>query len=592
MSRFYISKVTAYKHDGGESSIQFEDGVNIIYGPSNTGKTLILKYINFLFGSNNIPDSNIQIDKVSIDIKSLSGSSAIFSRKLNENKIHISNSSIENVTDGEYSLKGKKSISDVYLSLVGIKPPVNIFTAQDYTNKQTLTWNSLKSFFFLSESNVTNESVYFATPNFFNQTAELGCLQFLIDGIERKLPEEFEDSEKKNIKKTTLIEYIKQELVDLEKQRKNLVNVSMQINNSELETIIKEKNKLLTEATSNLNILLEEDSNLGKEYTTAQDEILELELLLGRLYELETQYISDIERLNFIIDGEKVRKNIPQNTKCPYCDNTLQPKVHKTYILAETKELEKVKKNLQELRETIKYNEREKDTLHSKLVIINSSRVEIYHKISSVQSEIQRVVESVSELKELLQLSSNIEAIDKMMEKQQEKLTNLESDSVPKPSVKFEIKSEFEETFFKSVEKFMDDIIKNTDFENYESVKIDRKSFDIKINGEKAKKNQGKGYRAFLNSLYANAITYYLSQKGKYSPGFLFLDSPILTLKEEERNQDSSDSMKKELLKSLIDYADTRQIIIMENDIPEIDYSKVNLIEFTKNNNKGRYGFF
>lgn len=70
------------------------------------------------------------------------------------------------------------------------------------------------------------------------------------------------------------------------------------------------------------------------------------------------------------------------------------------------------------------------------------------------------------------------------------------------------------------------------------------------------------------------------------------MDSPILTLKEEERNQDSSDSMKKQLMKSLIDYADARQIIIIENDIPEIDYSKVNLIEFTKNNNKGRYGFF
>lgn len=69
MSRFYISKVTAYKHDGGESSIQLEDGVNIIYGPSNTGKTLILKYINFIFGSDDIPESDIQIDKVSIDIK-------------------------------------------------------------------------------------------------------------------------------------------------------------------------------------------------------------------------------------------------------------------------------------------------------------------------------------------------------------------------------------------------------------------------------------------------------------------------------------------------------------------------------------------
>lgn len=31
--------------------------------------------------------------------------------------------------------------------------------------------------------------------------------------------------------------------------------------------------------------------------------------------------------------------------------------------------------------------------------------------------------------------------------------------------------------------------------------------------------------------------------------------------------------------------------IVIENEIPEIDYSNVNLIHFTKNANTGRYGF-
>lgn len=33
------------------------------------------------------------------------------------------------------------------------------------------------------------------------------------------------------------------------------------------------------------------------------------------------------------------------------------------------------------------------------------------------------------------------------------------------------------------------------------------------------------------------------------------------------------------------------QTIVIENEIPEIDYSNVNLIHFTKNANTGRYGF-
>lgn len=591
MNRFYISKLTAYKHDGGKSSIQLEDGVNIIVGPSNTGKTLILKYINFLFGSKESPDSDMLIDRVSIEIKTQLSTSAIISRKLDENKIFVSNSAIESITDGEYSLKGSNSISDVYLKLIGINPPINIFSAQDYTRRQNLTWNSLRNFFFLNESNVTNESVYFATPNFSNQTAELGCLQFLINGIERKLPEEFKDSEKQNIRKSALIDFLKQELEDLDNQKNNLVDGFKDINNLELENIINEKNQLLAAATANLNKFLENDSNFGMEYNSVQDEKYELELLLDRLYELETQYISDIERLKFIIDAEKVRKGVSQNTKCPYCNNPLQPKVRKSYILAETKELTKTQNNLQELRETIKYNEEQKNTLQVQLAGINNKRCENSQKMDSVQAEIQNIILSVSELKNLLKISSDIKAIDYLKEKQQEKLKTLESEPDSKVSVSFEIKSEFENTFFETVEKLINNIIKKTDFENFESIKIDKKSFDLIINGNKPKKTQGKGYRTFLNSLYANALTYYLSIYGKYSPGILLLDSPILTLKEKEKNQDSSDSMKKELVKSFLEYSEGRQTIIIENNIPDIDYSNVNIIEFTKKHDKGRYGF-
>lgn len=39
------------------------------------------------------------------------------------------------------------------------------------------------------------------------------------------------------------------------------------------------------------------------------------------------------------------------------------------------------------------------------------------------------------------------------------------------------------------------------------------------------------------------------------------------------------------------DIGPTLQTIVIENEIPEIDYSNVNLIHFTKNANTGRYGF-
>jgi hypothetical protein len=113
-------------------------------------------------------------------------------------------------------------------------------------------------------------------------------------------------------------------------------------------------------------------------------------------------------------------------------------------------------------------------------------------------------------------------------------------------------------------------------------------SFDVVVNG-KGKETYGKGYRAFLNTIVATAFFEYLSQKGKYSPALLAFDSPILSLKEKGSEQ-ASDSMKSALFIYLLEHQSDGQIIIIENDIPELDYQKANVIRFAKDTQSGRYG--
>lgn len=49
MSRFYIKQIVATGSGVKLSSIQFKDGVNIIYGASNSGKSYVINCINFMF---------------------------------------------------------------------------------------------------------------------------------------------------------------------------------------------------------------------------------------------------------------------------------------------------------------------------------------------------------------------------------------------------------------------------------------------------------------------------------------------------------------------------------------------------------------
>ena len=48
---FYIKKITLVTGNDIQSHIDFESGLNIIYGESNTGKSLIVDCIDYMFGA-------------------------------------------------------------------------------------------------------------------------------------------------------------------------------------------------------------------------------------------------------------------------------------------------------------------------------------------------------------------------------------------------------------------------------------------------------------------------------------------------------------------------------------------------------------
>ncbi len=76
-------------------------------------------------------------------------------------------------------------------------------------------------------------------------------------------------------------------------------------------------------------------------------------------------------------------------------------------------------------------------------------------------------------------------------------------------------------------------------------------------------------------------------------PHLLVMDSPILSLKEREEDvgtEVTSDSMRGGLFKYMIDHEENRQTIILENEIPPLDYSTARIIHFTRKDGDGRFG--
>ena len=88
-----------------------------------------------------------------------------------------------------------------------------------------------------------------------------------------------------------------------------------------------------------------------------------------------------------------------------------------------------------------------------------------------------------------------------------------------------------EEKFIDSFETDLKFALKYSNFPGFTTCRLDPTYFDLIVD-EKPKEHEGKGYRAYLNSLYATTLFQYLIEHAAYAPFCLVLDSPILSLKE------------------------------------------------------------
>ena len=77
----------------------------------------------------------------------------------------------------------------------------------------------------------------------------------------------------------------------------------------------------------------------------AEERAAECDVLLTRYHRLAAQYKADIQRLSLIVEGEEAYQEVPQATKCPYCEGTITPRKRISYIAASKVEMERTMAN-------------------------------------------------------------------------------------------------------------------------------------------------------------------------------------------------------------------------------------------------------
>ncbi|MCD8055974.1 MAG: AAA family ATPase [Clostridiales bacterium] len=229
MNRFYIEKLVVSGGGHKTTVIDFKPGLNFVLGPSNTGKSLIMDCIDYVFGftpkkthPSKIVDNNYGYESIVLHLATDKGT-VILERKIGDSKITVSGTD-PSVDHGSYSVSNsaKKNINSVFLHLLGIDEPHSIRSAEKDFKTQALTWRSMLHLFFIRQGDVARESSSLLAPRSVGSTSSAAALLFFLTGQDANDLEANEDPKISESKKKALIAYIQEKVNDLGTRREKL----------------------------------------------------------------------------------------------------------------------------------------------------------------------------------------------------------------------------------------------------------------------------------------------------------------------------------------------------------------------------------
>ena len=587
MSSFFISRIIATGEKVVASKIDFKQGLNIVCGPSNTGKSYIFHCIDFLFGSSSKPfDESTGYDTVRMEVITEKGHNLSLERQLGKNTIQVI-SNVPEIESGRYSTSsGKKKINTVWLALIGINEEHKIVKNQ-YYHSQTLTWRTFLHSFLISDEQIPQKEPVLLQAQFAARPASMSALLFLMTGKDYGEIATQDTPDIKKARKKAKSDYINEKLQELTEQHGKIADSMASLEGVDIEAemrvvidhIAATENDIIT-ATKRSRKLLEQIYD-----TSARLE--EGEFLHDRYLALETQYQSDIKRLEFIEDGEQKFSEPQSEAKCPVCDSELNG--HEVIACHDAKaEIRTITAKLNDLREVIVEVVQDKIALEKQLVALKTENDNVLAVIrNKLEPQADELKEKLKDYRAVVQMKHEMSVIKILSDGMNADLGTIESDE--ESELRYKPREYFSREFIDTLSEYLSEMLELCNFERFLTARFSIDSFDVVTNGRK-KEIEGSGFRAYLNTVMAFSFMRYLAKHGKYAPGLLVIDSPILSLKE-KGGEMATDSMKSSLFQYFINNQKYGQVIILENDIPQLDYKNANVERFTMDEDDGRYGF-
>ena len=344
----------------------------------------------------------------------------------------------------------------------------------------------------------------------------------------------------------------------------------------DVEEQIAQATAALQETQKKIDRALAESQKILSSILEAEERAAECDVLLTRYHRLAAQYKADIQRLSLIVEGEEAYQEVPQSTKCPYCEGTITPRKRISYIASSKVEMERTMAQLSGLEETEQDVEDRKKEIRAELEELKRQRDALESKIKTeLRPQENEQQNTVNAYKSYLRIASEIALIETYATDFGNDLTALENEQKNDKKLEYHPKDYFGDDFATTMSEFANSILKECCYSGLVQAHFNFNTFDIEVNGEDKGTSHGKGYHSYLNTVMIMMLRKYLAANAKFDPHIFIIDTPLHGF-DDGVDDKMPDSMRAGLYRYFMNHQDEGQLIIIENldHIPSLDYEK------------------
>lgn len=594
--------------------VEFGPGLNVIYGASNTGKSFILNTVDFMLGGKpplrDIPERE-GYDRILLAFETLAGQKFTVSRSIDGGGFTL----FDGLFAGDPPEGDGKPLADTHNDKRDDNLSVFLLNQIELTQKrirknkrgdtQSLSFRNLARLILINEQEIIQERSPLSDGNVVADTANTSVFKLLLTGVDDSAYTAGRKPTVEDQSRGAQIELLEQLIADYEKQVKELAGKpdELQEQLDRLEATMANQSQQLAATESEFKEATVQRRDVAKKVEEANNRLTEITALLDRFALLDAHYRNDVERLSAIEEAGSLFGALGK-ADCPLCGAAAEHHRSKDdcdgdvdrVVAAARAEIAKIAIRQQELTQTRATLREEAVSFERRMPRLESRLKELSAQIESIvapnlrqlRSSYKALADKGGEVREALAIHRGLGDLIH----RKEKLEKEDEAGFGSPNETPDIGLSTA-----TVDKFaalIQDILQAWHFPGADRVHFDLSTRDLVING-KNRIAYGKGLRAITQAAFTIGLMEYCRLNETAHPGFVMLDSPLLSYREPEGEGD--DLRGSDLNTCFFEYIsklpDNRQVIIIENtDPPQEVRSSEHAILFTGVPGQGRSGLF